>query len=79
MISQQQPEITRPALLPNPFGMVTPLLAASCSDDRVLFAELKRAGRDRIRPDQRLFLETALKRGIPLDAFLIVEWELHVG
>ncbi|HWO89882.1 MAG TPA: hypothetical protein VNL98_12125 [Gemmatimonadales bacterium] len=41
---------------------------------RVLFAELKRAGRDRIRLGQRRFLEAGLEQQLPLDAFLIVEW-----
>lgn len=43
-------------------------------DDRVLFCESKKAGRDRIRPSQRLFAESALKIGVPLDSFLYVEW-----
>jgi hypothetical protein len=46
-------------------------------DERVLFVELKRQRRDRIRPGQRRFLEAALKHQLPLDAFLIVEWELR--
>lgn len=46
------------------------------NDDQVLFIELKRGGRDRIRSSQRLFLETALNQKVPLDAFLIVEWDL---
>lgn len=46
------------------------------NDERVLFVELKRGGRDRIRSSQRLFLETALNQKLPLDTFLIVEWNL---
>jgi len=40
------------------------------------FAEAKRGGRDRIRADQVLWLEAALRRGVPLDAFTVVEWTL---
>jgi hypothetical protein len=43
-------------------------------DDRVLFCEAKKAGRDRIRPSQLLFAESALNAGVPLDSFLFVEW-----
>jgi hypothetical protein len=45
-------------------------------DERVLFVELKRRRRDRIRLGQRRFLEAALSQQLPLDAFLIVEWDL---
>jgi hypothetical protein len=41
---------------------------------RVLFSESKKAGRDRIRASQRLFAESALNMGLPLDSFLFVEW-----
>jgi hypothetical protein len=43
-------------------------------DDRVLFCESKRGKRDRIRPSQLLFAESALNVGLPLDSFLFVEW-----
>jgi hypothetical protein len=43
-------------------------------DDKVLFAESKRGKRDRIRPCQRLFAESALNAGLPLDSLLFVEW-----
>ena len=46
------------------------------NDERILFVELKRGGRDRIRSSQRLFLEAALNQKLPLDTFLIVEWDL---
>jgi hypothetical protein len=42
--------------------------------DRVLFCESKKAGRDRIRPSQCIFAESALNIGLPLDSFLFVEW-----
>jgi hypothetical protein len=45
-------------------------------DERVLFVELKRRRRDRIRLGQRRFLEAALKQQLSLEAFLIVEWDL---
>lgn len=43
-------------------------------DDKVLFCESKKAGRDRIRPSQLVFAESALNVGLPLDSFLFVEW-----
>jgi hypothetical protein len=43
-------------------------------DDRALLCESKKAGRDRIRPSQRLFAKSALNVGLPLDSFLFVEW-----
>ena len=43
-------------------------------DDRVLFCESKKASKDRIRPSQLLFAESALNAGLPLDSFLFVEW-----
>jgi hypothetical protein len=43
-------------------------------DDRVLFCESKKGGRDRIRATQLLFAESALNIGLPLDSFLLVEW-----
>jgi hypothetical protein len=45
-------------------------------DGAVIFAEAKRKGRDRIRTTQRRWLEASLDAGIPLDSFLIVEWQL---
>jgi hypothetical protein len=44
-------------------------------DARVLFCESKRGKRDRIRPSQRIFAESALNIGLPLDSFLFVEWK----
>lgn len=44
-------------------------------DDRVLYCESKKAGRDRIRASQLLFAESALNIGLPLDSFLFVEWK----
>lgn len=43
-------------------------------DDRVLFCESKRLGKDRVRASQLLFAETAMDIGVPLDSFLFVEW-----
>src|ERR1700735_2453928 len=44
-------------------------------DDRVLFCESKRGKRDRIRPSQLLFAESALNAGLLRDSFLFVEWK----
>ena len=41
----------------------------------VLFAELKLAGEDRIRPSQRRWLAGALACGLPVESFLVVEWD----
>lgn len=48
-------------------------------DDVVVFAETKRAGRDRIRPSQIRWLSAALDVGVPLDSLLVVEWSLDRG
>lgn len=42
----------------------------------VAFAESKRKRRDRLKPDQTHFLEAGLAQGVPLDSFLIVEWNV---
>jgi hypothetical protein len=44
--------------------------------DEVVFAEAKRMEKDHIRESQRAWLDAALEVGIPLSAFLIVEWKL---
>lgn len=41
-----------------------------------LFAETKRQGRDKIRDTQRQWLEAAIRCGLPLTSFLIVEWSV---
>jgi hypothetical protein len=41
-----------------------------------LFAESKRQGRDRIRDSQRQWLDAAIKCGLPLASFLVVEWRV---
>lgn len=43
-------------------------------DDRVLFCESKKASKDKIRPSQLFFAESALNAGLSLDSFLFVEW-----
>ena len=45
-------------------------------DDKVLFAEAKRRGKDAIRDQQRAWLEAALERGLTPTEFLLVEWSL---
>jgi hypothetical protein len=43
-------------------------------DREILFAEAKRAGRDRIRESQIQWLCAARKQGVPDASFLVVEW-----
>lgn len=45
-------------------------------EDRVLFAEAKRAQQDRIRSSQLRWLNAALDVGVPLGSFLVVEWSV---
>lgn len=40
------------------------------------FHELKRAGADRIRATQRQWLWAALRSGVAVDNFRVVEWSL---
>jgi len=42
----------------------------------VMFAESKRAGKDRIRASQRKWLAAAIEEGYPKESFLIVEWSI---
>jgi hypothetical protein len=42
----------------------------------VVFAEAKRGGKDSIKPQQLTWLEAALRVGVPLESFLVVEWSL---
>lgn len=43
--------------------------------NNVLFVEAKRKGRDRIRQTQIRWLSAALEIGIPVESFLVVEWQ----
>jgi hypothetical protein len=45
-------------------------------DDEVIFAESKLRMKDKIRHNQILWLEAALKYGLKEDSFLMVEWDL---
>jgi hypothetical protein len=45
-------------------------------DDRVLFAEAKRAGKDKIRDTQVRWLAAALAAGLGVESSLVVEWSL---
>ncbi len=45
--------------------------------EQVVFAESKRSAKDRIRPSQLKFLEGALRHGISVDSFLLVEWDIQ--
>ena len=44
--------------------------------DEIMFAESKRAGRDRLRTSQLRWLDAALRRGLQACSFLVVEWSL---
>lgn len=44
--------------------------------DQVIFAEAKRQGDDSVRDSQAKWLAVALDYGLPLESFMIVEWEL---
>jgi len=46
------------------------------NDSNVLFAESKRAGRDKIRDSQRNWLAAAIGEGYPNEGFLVVEWSV---
>ncbi len=44
-------------------------------DERILFAEVKRKKKDSMRSTQYWWLQSALTVGVPLDSFMLVEWE----
>ncbi len=44
--------------------------------DRLVFAESKRKGKDRIRGTQVRWMEAAMRCGCPVDDFVVVEWGL---
>jgi len=46
------------------------------SGSNVLFAESKRAGRDKIRETQRHWLAAAVEEGYRNESFLVVEWSV---
>jgi hypothetical protein len=46
-------------------------------DEAILFAEAKQQGKDRFQATQIRWLGAALACGLPLDAFLIVEWSVE--
>ena len=46
-------------------------------DDEIMFAEPKRAARDRFRFSQLRWLDAALRSGLPEQLFLVVEWSLQ--
>jgi hypothetical protein len=45
-------------------------------EGRLLFAESKRKGRDRLRDRQRRWFAAAMGAGVPLESFLVVEWSM---
>jgi len=46
-------------------------------NDRIIFAELKRAKKDRMQPTQIKWADAALACGLSTDNFLIVEWDFE--
>lgn len=46
-------------------------------EEEIVFAESKRAGRDRIRPSQSRWLDATLRSDIALSSLLVVEWTLN--
>lgn len=46
-------------------------------DERYLFVECKRKGRDSLRPGQKKWLASALKSGIPQSSFIIFDWDFE--
>jgi len=44
--------------------------------EEIIFAESKRAGRDRFRSSQLRWLDAALQLGLPATSILVVEWSL---
>jgi hypothetical protein len=47
--------------------------------DVKVFAEAKRRGRDRVRRNQGCWLDSAVRAGVPVGAFAVVEWDLDSG
>jgi hypothetical protein len=48
----------------------------ACKEGRIVFAESKRAKRDKIRPSQKNCLAAGIKYGLQPDNFLIVQWAI---
>lgn len=46
------------------------------SGGRIVFAEAKHKGHDRLRSTQQRWVASAMAVGIPAESFLIVEWSL---
>lgn len=81
--AQQHVPITEPWVL----GILQDLAAgnrssyAGCWDvvgwhgATILFAELKRRGKDRVRSTQHRWLAAGLEAGLQIDNFLLVEWD----
>ena len=81
---QQHEPITDPAMLSllHKIAQANGNTYAGCWDvvgwqgEAVLFAELKRHKKDRIRPTQPRWLEASLQVGLQPANFLLVEWDL---
>jgi hypothetical protein len=87
LAGQQHERITDPWLLEllHRIAQANGRTYAGCWDvlgwkgETVLFAELKRLKKDRIRPTQPRWLEAALQVGLQPTNFLLVEWDLATG
>lgn len=84
LAGQQHEPITDPRLLEllHRIAQANGHTYAGCWDvlgwkgETVLFAELKRLKKDRIRPTQPRWLEAGLQAGLQPTNFLLVEWDL---
>lgn len=56
-------------------GGVPDVFAWNARKREVLFAEAKRKGHDRLRPDQIAFIKAGIAAGYPPESFVIVEWD----
>jgi hypothetical protein len=83
LAGQQHTPITDPHLLAllHRIAQANGNTYAGCWDilgwkgDTVLFAELKRLKKDRLRPTQPRWLEAGLQIGLQPDNFLLIEWD----
>ena len=78
---KKEPKIILPNFVQSELNKINPDGKLNGTWDLILwknkelrFVELKRKGKDKIRPTQIDFLERALKTGIPIENFEIYEW-----
>jgi len=63
----------------NSFSGCWDVVAWSCNaagDGRLVFAESKKAGKDKLRGTQLRWVEAAMRCGVSAEDFLVVEWSL---